>query len=390
MLRPIYFLILFLLLQSSLFGLNVTIIESQILPDASNADLSWSEVVSMMGHTPSIVPYSTLDNTLFFSTTDLLIVSSGITDLSSIAVKNILTFIKTGKSVYLQCEYLPDFTTNIAFREIVIELGGSFAWDSLFSGDIDAMNVLGTYGTTPNQVSSLDYFHYSVSGIGDCNMINFLEFGGAFHGFHYIPDNPAYGTIATTSDEDWGHHGDRPDFMENILYHLLFPSTIPVAKKVSLGRDISLCIGESVLLQPIPLDANYEWQDGSIGPDYITHEEGIYWVTIKIEGCDVTDSVFVNVENCDCPVFTPNTFSPNNDNVNDEFSAISSCGLLDFSMLIYNRWGELIFQTNDQYSSWDGKVDGEDAPTGVYAYLIQYKSGDGERKNTYGDVTLIR
>lgn len=388
--KRLQIILLLIPFHSTLFGLNITIIESQYIHTGSVCDSNWREVVASMGHTALIVPYQTLDDSLFFEYTDVLIVSEGPVGISQAAVVNIIAFIKSGKPVYLQSEYLPNYTTNIAFRNIVSALGGKFEWRNVIPGDIHPVNILGVYATTPNQAQSLGYFWYSVSGKGDCNMINFLEFGGEYLGFQFIPDNPSYGSISTTSDENWVNERTSLELMENILFHLITPPPLPAEQQVSLGMDTSFCKGETLLLQPIPIDAVYKWQDGSVRPDFLVQEEGTYWVTTELACGDVIDSVFVVSEYCDCPFFTPNVFSPNSDNINDEFSALPSCELLDFSMLIYNRWGELVFHATDQYESWDGTVNGKDAQSGVYAYMIQYKVGDGEMKHTYGDVTLLR
>lgn len=389
MMKRLYLILFVISFHTTLFGLNITIIESQTAHTGLVADAIWSEVATSLGHTPTIVPYQTLDDTLFFTDTDVLIISAGTNGLSQASVGNVLAFIKTGKPVYLQCEYLPIFTTNIAFSDIVHSLEGTFKWENIVSGDIIPMNVLGTYATTPNQIDSLDYFWYSVSGKGDCNMINFLEYGGEFHGFQYVPENLGYGSISTTSDGDWVHERASLALMENILVNLITPPPYPQDQRVRFSEDSTFCKGETLLLQTMPTDANYVWQDGSTESYFIVEQEGIYEVTVELDCGEVTDSIFVKEKFCDCAFFTPNIFSPNNDLINDEFSAIADCELFDFSMLIYNRWGELIFQSNDQVESWDGTQQGENSPTGVYAYLIRY-SLDDQVKYSYGDVTLIR
>ena len=206
--KKLQLLITLQLLCSFMYGLNVTIIESQSLISGQDMDVEWSTVVSGMGHIPTIGPQSTLDNNTFFPSTDILIVSSGTINLPTNRINTILQFIQSGKPVYLQSEYLPTITTNEAFQSIVTSLGGSFSWNNLFGGYLQPMNVLGTFGTTNNAVTSLNDYWYSVSGSGDCNTISFLEYGGEYHGFQYIPPNPSFGSIITTTDQDclrlWG------------------------------------------------------------------------------------------------------------------------------------------------------------------------------------------
>jgi gliding motility-associated-like protein len=86
----------------------------------------------------------------------------------------------------------------------------------------------------------------------------------------------------------------------------------------------------------------------------------------------------------------PNTFSPNNDEINDEFKPIINCELEKYEFLIFNRWGQLIFKTNNQNDRWDGKYKSVECPMGVYMYLVNYKFYSQESKNCYGDVLLLK
>lgn len=69
----------------------------------------------------------------------------------------------------------------------------------------------------------------------------------------------------------------------------------------------------------------------------------------------------------------PNAFTPNGDGLNDEFKIVSSVILDEFKMQIFDRWGQLIFETNDQYNGWDGTYKGSKLNTGSYVWKIAYK-----------------
>jgi gliding motility-associated-like protein len=98
-------------------------------------------------------------------------------------------------------------------------------------------------------------------------------------------------------------------------------------------------------------------------------------------------SVLVKVGNL---IFIPNSFTPDEDNLNDVFTP-KGTGISEFSMLIYNRWGELIFETNDIDIGWDGTdYKRQVVPNGVYLYKIDYRFFTGERETKTGSVTLIR
>ncbi len=110
---------------------NILIVESQSYSTAQNQDTQWQIAATNMGHSATIVPQTTLDNTGFIATTDLLIVSSGVITLPANRVASIQAMMEAGKPVYLQCEYPMTVTTTQAFEDIVNNLGypfTSFSW----------------------------------------------------------------------------------------------------------------------------------------------------------------------------------------------------------------------------------------------------------------------
>jgi gliding motility-associated-like protein len=91
-------------------------------------------------------------------------------------------------------------------------------------------------------------------------------------------------------------------------------------------------------------------------------------------------------------LFIPNAFTPNRDGINDDFKPVNYFTDLtgDYQMLIYNRWGQKIFETNDIQEPWKGDYKGDPAPSGVYVYYITYKSLEGLDIQKHGTVTLLR
>lgn len=112
--------------------------------------------------------------------------------------------------------------------------------------------------------------------------------------------------------------------------------------------------------------------------------------SISEYGCIARDSVriFVEVVNL---MLVPNAFSPNDDGHNDIFRIIRYLNveeLLDFK--VFNRWGQLIFETNDLRQGWDGTFQDVPQELGVYAYVIRVLNRDGEKITKGGNVTLVR
>ncbi len=159
--------------------------------------------------------------------------------------------------------------------------------------------------------------------------------------------------------------------------------------RVDLGNDTTFCFGDTVLLDAyFPFATEYLWQDGSTDSVFVVRETGDYGVTIS-DGCtSVNDRVFYRMISC-CDVFVPNIFTPNSDGLNDRFMTYSNCEFPRYRFSVFNRWGALVFRTEDQRTGWDGYFKGESAQEGVYVWMLEYNDGIDDRVLS-GDVTLIR
>ena len=92
-------------------------------------------------------------------------------------------------------------------------------------------------------------------------------------------------------------------------------------------------------------------------------------------------------------VFVPNSFTPsNNDNLHNTFNvSIFSTQGVKFEMKIFNRFGESIFESDDESIAWDGSYNGRQVPAGIYMYLLTVESNmTGNRINKKGTITLLR
>jgi gliding motility-associated-like protein len=111
-------------------------------------------------------------------------------------------------------------------------------------------------------------------------------------------------------------------------------------------------------------------------------------------GCTATRDVFVKVNPCD-KVFIPNSFSPNDDKVNDVFIPYgSTCAKGIKKMQIYNRWGDLVFSVENatfgnETQGWNGKFNGKNLPADVYVYVVIIEFGNGTTEVYSGDISLI-
>lgn len=110
-----------------------------------------------------------------------------------------------------------------------------------------------------------------------------------------------------------------------------------------------------------------------------------------IFGCRATDSIIIRLER---PLYQPTAFSPNGDGINDCFQIFSGGPIQNLLLKIYDRWGGLIYQNEADEATctngWDGRVNGQAAPVGVYAYVAELTFPDGSKEFRSGLVSLLR
>ena len=144
----------------------------------------------------------------------------------------------------------------------------------------------------------------------------------------------------------------------------------------------------------------YDFGDGTFGiepnEDHVYPEIGDYWViqTVTNEfGCTDTSMQEVIIH-ANPTVWVPNAFSPNFDGLNEEWSiSLYGFDVESFQMLVFDRWGGVVFETNDPYFSWNGHSarNGELLPEGVYNWALKYQVGnDSSQGEEVGHVTVIR
>ncbi|MFM2387112.1 MAG: hypothetical protein RL660_1869 [Bacteroidota bacterium] len=115
-------------------------------------------------------------------------------------------------------------------------------------------------------------------------------------------------------------------------------------------------------------------------------------VTDGAGGCTNTAAITVFVDKCCTRVAMANSFTPNFDGINDDYGPIELANLNVFTLRIFNRFGECVFETkNDKTNRWYGEYKGLTCEMGTYFYVLTYECGDGGQPNTItGDISLIR
>jgi gliding motility-associated-like protein len=104
--------------------------------------------------------------------------------------------------------------------------------------------------------------------------------------------------------------------------------------------------------------------------------------------CTGTAQMFVNVGRHD-PVYIPNAFSPNGNNINDRFFVYGR-HIREIRLKIFNRWGEKIYDSSNPFEGWDGTFKGQPQPAAVYTYVAEIIFLNNKETVKQGSITLIR
>jgi gliding motility-associated-like protein len=145
------------------------------------------------------------------------------------------------------------------------------------------------------------------------------------------------------------------------------PLTIYPLPAIGLGDTILLYSGSTINLHAGGGNMEYTWSTGSADSIISVSKQGDYWVKVLDHHCcRNTDSVYVKV----FQYFIPNAFSPNGDGINDVFRMIGLYKNIKFSMMVYDRWGTLVFRSENMADAWDGTYKNSPCPAASYMWLI--------------------
>jgi gliding motility-associated-like protein len=136
----------------------------------------------------------------------------------------------------------------------------------------------------------------------------------------------------------------------------------------------------------LSIDANYtniSWDNGSNTSSIdLLSNTTVNVSALDVNGCAATGTFALDLPEC-ATLAIPNIFSPTNDSFNETFHLVfsadgSTTAVSNYSMQIFNRWGTLVFETTDPNNNWNGTMNGNDAATGVYFYIVEAKYANGE------------
>jgi gliding motility-associated-like protein len=177
-------------------------------------------------------------------------------------------------------------------------------------------------------------------------------------------------------------------------------SPITAASVSATADQTTVLPGTVVQLGATPTEGvTYSWQPAGLvsdptqlDPTATVQQTTTFTVTVSDGICTKDGSVTVTVYELICEepdIFVPNSFTPNGDGMNDVLF-VRGRHITDLEFLVFDRWGEKVFETRDQGVGWDGTFRGAEVGPAVFVYHLTAWCLDGQRYFTKGNVTVIR
>jgi gliding motility-associated-like protein len=161
--------------------------------------------------------------------------------------------------------------------------------------------------------------------------------------------------------------------------------------KSGLPKDTGICENQTINASINSPNASILWSNGSNLPLITPKQSGQFILTLTEGECITKDTINIAILECGCDLYFPNAYSPNNNNLNELFYPTTECPLKQYKLQIFNRWGAVIFESQDIKQGWDGTYKSLPVPNGTYIWVATYQSLiTGKKHNQKGSITLLR
>lgn len=224
-------------------------------------------------------------------------------------------------------------------------------------------------------------------------------------------DVPAGSLTRTIEKATPGNHTADVEFTDangctwssNFIFMVICPPNTLVLQRSPLGTVYE---GTTIKISAVGISPNVtgvRWtvngsnvnENGLILTNKVTTAGNVTYrfEATDVNGCPLTASISVEVKACISPEELkkkiPNAFSPNGDEKNDFFNYTDGT-LSIIKIVVFSRWGQLVYNNTNIETGWDGKINGSEAASDVYIYRLTYICGDGSPLEVSGTVTLLR
>jgi len=244
--------------------------------------------------------------------------------------------------------------------------------------------------TEPAAITAITQITNATCGLKNGSIVVTASGGTGAYAYAWLP---LVSVTAAANNIAAGSYSVKITDANNCFLNL---NNIPVANNgtpvnIFLGKDTTICTNQPFTLNAGSGYAGYVWQDNSKASTFIVSQSGKYYVTItSADGCSGSDTINIEkVNGCD-DIYFPKAFTPNADNLNDYFMPLGNIGAVSkYHLLIYNRWGQLAFNSINPYEKWDGNFKG--ISDGIYSYVwfVTYTFFGQERKQQ-GSITTLK
>ena len=220
----------------------------------------------------------------------------------------------------------------------------------------------------------------------------FWDFGDPNSSINYSTEEDPKHIFSDTGTFDvtlYAYTGTSVD--TSILPVIILPPKVTVSNDTTICKDLTVTIEGDIVLDHL-VGIQKLWEDGKyVAPHSSrTVKAGKYWLTAYTfgdsTGCAHSDTVEVFERDCTPQLIMPNIFTPNADGTNDLFVPILTEDIVEMQTSIYNRWGRMIYTTNDLNINWTG----QDAVDGMYYWMLTFTDVYGNEYDRKGYLQLVR
>jgi len=224
---------------------------------------------------------------------------------------------------------------------------------------------------------------------------------GGFSPFQYSLDGGLYvSSVNFTSIQPGNHTLSVKDAFGCIQSNSFIVQFEPIADVKLFPGDTTICYDETInlfLRGDINRINNIVWNipaQGSSTSIKATDEKRIIVTITDGNNCIVKDTSIISVKACSPPercIVIPTAFTPNNDGKNETLGPLTNgCRIQKINFTIYNRWGQMIFETNDLNKKWNGVYNGIPQSSGVFVFYCNYITEDNVSRSQKGTFMLLR
>ena len=158
-----------------------------------------------------------------------------------------------------------------------------------------------------------------------------------------------------------------------------------------LPEDTAICSYGSLEIKPNSGLSGFVWNTNETTPTITVLQPGVYWLQANdMNNCRGIDSVIVSSKDCLKGFYAPGAFTPNGDGKNDVFRPLLFGNVKKYRFIVYNRWGNVVFESSESMKGWDGNIRGIKQPSAVFIWSCTFQMENEPERTEKGTVVLIR